>query len=109
VHELAIMEDLVAAIADRIGDARVLVVRLEIGRLTAVVPDSLRFCFDVCASGTSLEGATLEIASIPGQARCRACGEERPIESYADPCPCGAADLAVLAGEELRIKNVEVA
>jgi hydrogenase nickel incorporation protein HypA/HybF len=107
VHELALMESMVSAVVERIGAARVTTVRLEIGRLAAVVPEALRFCFDVCARGTSLEGATLEITSIGGRARCRSCGGERPIESYVDPCDCGATDLAVLAGEELRLKNVE--
>jgi hydrogenase nickel incorporation protein HypA/HybF len=109
VHELALMDNVVSAVVERIGDARVTTVRLEIGRLAAVVPEALRFCFDVCARGTALEGAALEIAHIEGRARCRSCGGERPIDSYADLCDCGASDLAVLAGEELRIKNVEVA
>jgi hydrogenase nickel incorporation protein HypA/HybF len=103
------MESMVSAVSEHVGAARVLTVRLEIGRLAAVVPEALRFCFDVCTQGTALEGATLEIASIGGRARCRSCSVERPIESYADLCECGATDLAVLAGEELRIKNVEVA
>jgi hydrogenase nickel incorporation protein HypA/HybF len=42
-------------------------VRLEIGRLSAVVPDSIRFCFDICAQGTPLEGAELEIVESAGQ------------------------------------------
>ena len=109
MHELALMESLVSAVVERVGDARVTRVHLEIGRLAAVAPEAMSFCFDVCARGTSLEGARLEIASIPGRARCRACGGERSIESYVDLCDCGAADLAVLAGEELRIKSVEVA
>jgi hydrogenase nickel incorporation protein HypA/HybF len=109
LHELALMESMVSAVVERVGPTRVTTVRLEIGRLAAVVPEALRFCFDVCAQGTALEGATLEIASIAGRARCRSCGGEREIESYAELCECGATDLAVLAGEELRIKNVEVA
>jgi hydrogenase nickel incorporation protein HypA/HybF len=109
VHELALMESMVSAVVERVGAARVTTVRLEIGRLAAVVPEALSFCFDVCAQGTSLEGARLEITSIAGRARCRSCGGERPIESYADLCDCGATDLAVLTGEELRLKNVEVA
>jgi hydrogenase nickel incorporation protein HypA/HybF len=109
VHELALMESVVSAVTDRVGAARVTTVRLEIGRLAAVVPEAMRFCFDVCAQGTSLEGASLEIATIPGRARCRACDRERSIDSYAELCACGAADLVVLQGEELRIKNVEVA
>jgi hydrogenase nickel incorporation protein HypA/HybF len=108
MHELAVMESVVAAVAERVGAGRVKVVRLEVGRLSAVVPEALRFCFDICAQGTVLEGASLEMALIPGRGQCRTCGATRVIGSYADVCPCGASDLTVLSGEELRVKNVEV-
>ena len=49
-------------------------VRLEIGQLAAVMPDAMRFCFDVCARNTVLEGAALEIVEIPGRALCDDCG-----------------------------------
>jgi hydrogenase nickel incorporation protein HypA/HybF len=108
MHELSLMESVVAAVVERVGLARVTTVRLEVGRLSAVVPEALRFCFDVCARGTALEGARLEIREIPGRARCRSCGVERSIGSYAEICECGGTDLRVVAGEELRVKNVEV-
>jgi hydrogenase nickel incorporation protein HypA/HybF len=61
VHELALMEDLVASVTEEVGDARVHVVRLRVGRDACVSPPSLLFCFDVCTRGTALEGAALEI------------------------------------------------
>jgi hydrogenase nickel incorporation protein HypA/HybF len=54
--------------------ARVKRIVLEVGKLTAVLPDAIRFCFDVCSAETVAEGAELEIVETPGQARCRACG-----------------------------------
>lgn len=60
------MDDLVSVVAEQVGEARVLVVRLEIGRRAGVVPDALRFCFDVCARGTTLEGASLDIVQTSG-------------------------------------------
>jgi hydrogenase nickel incorporation protein HypA/HybF len=66
VHELALMDDLVAAVTTEVSDARVHVVRLEIGRLSCASPHALRFCFEVCAQGTPLEGASLEIVEIDG-------------------------------------------
>jgi hydrogenase nickel incorporation protein HypA/HybF len=68
VHELALMDDLVATIADEIGDARVVAVRLEVGRDAGAVPRALEFCFDVCTRGTLLEGASLEIHEVEGDA-----------------------------------------
>jgi hydrogenase nickel incorporation protein HypA/HybF len=108
MHELALMGHIVETIEERTRPARVVRVSLQIGRLSGAVPDALRFCFDACTRDTSLEGADLEIREIPGRARCRDCGDELPLESFLDLCPCGSASLDVLAGQELRIQSVEV-
>ena len=67
MHELSITRNVVAIVSERAEGQRVTRVRLEIGRLSAVVPDSIRFCFDICAQGTPLEGAELEIIESAGQ------------------------------------------
>jgi hydrogenase nickel incorporation protein HypA/HybF len=103
------MESLVAAVTERVGESRVVVVRLEIGRLAAVMPEALRFCFDVCARGTPLEGAELELVEIPAVIRCRRCGNETVLDAARSPCICGGFDFDVLGGEDLKIVEVEVA
>ena len=102
------MEGVVSAIAERVGAERVTRVLLEVGRLSGVMPDALRFCFDVCARGTSLENAALEILEIPGLAQCRDCGAHTTIVPPLPLCHCGSADLDLLTGLEMRIKEVEV-
>lgn len=104
------MEDLVDTVAARMAadDRRVAVVRLEIGELAGVAVDALRFCFDVCTHGTTLAGATLDIVAVPGRARCRHCGAEQPVEALGVPCACGSFDRQLLAGDELRLKELEV-
>jgi hydrogenase nickel incorporation protein HypA/HybF len=109
VHELSITESVVAAVTDRLGDQRVEVITLEVGRLSGVVPDSIRFCFGLCTEGTSLQGATLDIVDIAGRARCRSCGADFDLADQIPLCACGSTDLEILSGEELRIKNVTVA
>jgi hydrogenase nickel incorporation protein HypA/HybF len=108
VHELAIAEEVVALVAARTGGARVSRVVLEIGRLCAVLPDAMRFCFDLVTEGTVAEGARLEIVEIPGRGRCRACGSEVALDRPFGRCRCGGSDLEWLTGEELRIKEVTV-
>jgi hydrogenase nickel incorporation protein HypA/HybF len=76
VHELAITEGVVDAVTGRLPGARVTCVRLEIGALSGVAADSVRFCFDLVTEGTSLAGARLEISQPPGRCSCRACGSE---------------------------------
>lgn len=108
VHELAIMESVVDELADRLGNERVAVVRLEIGMLAGVDVDALRFCFDVCTRGTRFAGAQLEILAIAARARCRVCGIEEATRALAAPCGCGSFDRELVVGDELRLKDVEV-
>jgi hydrogenase nickel incorporation protein HypA/HybF len=108
VHELAITQDMVAAVAETVGPARVARVRLQIGSLAGVVPEALRFCFDACSRGTPLDGATLEIEEIAARGRCRHCGAELAMMTFLDPCTCGSTEVELVAGQELRIKHVEV-
>ena len=109
VHELAITESVIDAITGRFGDAKIIRVLLEIGKLSGVVPDAVRFCFDIAAGGTPLGGAMLEILETPGRARCRACAAQIEINGPIALCPCGSANLEFTGGTELRIKEVEVA
>jgi len=109
VHELAITESVVAAVTQRLPGARVTAVRLEIGALSGVVADSVRFCFDLVTEGTPLAGASLEIDEPAGRCRCRACGAEFAPDWPILLCPCGSADVTVIRGEDLKIVSVEVA
>jgi hydrogenase nickel incorporation protein HypA/HybF len=109
VHELALTESVVQAVRERLDDQRVVRVRLQIGRLMAVVPEAMRFCFDVCSRGTPLEGARLEIDQLPARGACRSCGVEGELEAGLPLCRCGSADVAIAGGDELRIVEVELA
>ena len=109
MHELAITEGVVDAVTQRLPDARVSCVHLEIGAMSGVVADSVLFCFDLVTHGTNLEGARLEISELPAHCQCRDCGTEFEPDGPIALCPCGSADVAILAGTELRIMSVEVA
>ncbi len=109
MHELGITHNIVAIAVEHSRGARVKRVCLEIGKLTAILPDSIRFCFDICCEGTLLAGAKLEIIEIPGLARCRHCQTEIPLEIPYSICPaCDRSDLEILQGEELKIKELEI-
>jgi hydrogenase nickel incorporation protein HypA/HybF len=109
VHELAITEGVVEAVTGRLPGARISCVRLEIGALSGVVPDSVRFCFDLVTEGTDLQGARLEITEPAGRCKCRTCGSEFEPDGPILLCPCGSADVAVLDGQDLKITSVVVA
>jgi hydrogenase nickel incorporation protein HypA/HybF len=109
VHELSIAQSIVEMVCEKAGEEPVQRLKLVIGKLSAVMPDALRFCFDICAEGTVLEGAVLEIIEPPGRGRCPDCGREQEMTSLFEACACGAAGLDCIAGVELRIKEMEMA
>ena len=109
MHELAITQSVVDAITERTSGARVTLVRLDIGRLSGVVPEAVAFCFELVAEGTPLHAARLEISEPPGRARCHTCSAEFALDQLLLLCACGSADVEVLAGRELMIRSVEVA
>ena len=108
MHELGIAQEIIEIIAARAGEGRIARVTLEIGKHALILPDSIRFCFDLCAEGTPAEGARLEIIEIAGLARCRACGAEVALEQPFSACACGGVDLQWLSGDEIKIKEIEL-
>ena len=109
MHEMGITLDILDIVRERAGDRRGRRVVIEIGKLSAVLPDAVRFCFDLAAEGTPAEGAVLEILEPPGRARCRACGNEVVLERPFGRCSCGSTDLEWISGEELKVREMEVA
>jgi hydrogenase nickel incorporation protein HypA/HybF len=108
MHELTIAESVIEQITGRMGDTPISVVCLEIGELSGVVPDAIRFCFDMAAEGTPVAGAHLDIIEVLGRCACHACGRVfRPADKLL-LCVCGSADVGIIAGEDLRIASVGV-
>jgi hydrogenase nickel incorporation protein HypA/HybF len=108
MHELAITQEIVEILRSRAGERKVRRVVIEIGKLSAVLPDAVRFCFDLCTEGTPAEGAVLEILEPAGRARCRACAGEVMLDRPFGRCACGSSDLDWISGEELRVREMEV-
>jgi hydrogenase nickel incorporation protein HypA/HybF len=104
MHEISLVESLVALVegtSRREHFSRVRGVCLHVGALGHVEPEALRFCFDAVTLGTIVEGALLTIVTIPATGTCATC-------EFA-PCPlCGAGTVRMIAGDELRLAELEV-
>ena len=111
MHELSIAQSIVAIATEHLPgtQARVQTVRVRIGELAGVVPDSLEFCFSAVTAGTALEGARLEIEHVAARARCPSCGAVTPVDGFAFLCSsCGGAGLTLVEGTELQLTELEL-
>jgi hydrogenase nickel incorporation protein HypA/HybF len=109
VHELSLCRSIVAISARHAQGRRVVSVRVRVGHLRQVVPDTLVSCFELLAPAEGLGGAVLEIVEIPAQVLCNACGATTALERFELRCgSCGGSDLEVVAGEELFVESLEI-
>ncbi|MGW4030999.1 hydrogenase maturation nickel metallochaperone HypA [Streptomyces sp. NPDC004838] len=111
MHEMSIALAVVGQVEDAArtaGATTVRSVRLRVGELAGVVPDSLAFCFELACAGTVLEGAELITVPVPARARCEPCADEWAVGMPPDLCcpACGTATAELLAGRELQIAGV---
>jgi hydrogenase nickel incorporation protein HypA/HybF len=111
MHELGITRNLVSLVAEAAQGRRVHRVWLEIGTRTALLPESVRFCFDVVRQGTVLETAELEIAAVAPGWSCEGCSATVAEDGEAVPAPCGHCGTTRWrrrTGDELNVKAMEV-
>jgi hydrogenase nickel incorporation protein HypA/HybF len=114
MHEMGIAMQIVdiarSAIPKSIPNPRIESVNLKVGKLTAIVPESLRFCFTVVTKDTPLEGARLNIEELPVVALCEECAQQSTIENADFSCrKCKSGKLKILSGRELTVSSIELA
>lgn len=112
MHEMSIAQSLIDIIHEEMAKHHVSVLRsvkVKIGKLSAIVPDSLSFCFDIMVQGSDLDGARLLIEIVPLEGRCKDCGNAFEVKEYVFVCPsCGGGNIETLRGQDLSIVEMEV-
>jgi hydrogenase nickel incorporation protein HypA/HybF len=112
MHEMSLCESILDILKDQAAREHFTQVRrvcVDIGPLSCVEPEALRFGFDVVMKGSLAEDAVLEISRPAAEALCLSCFKTVPVRQRFDTCPeCGSEALQVTSGEELKIRELEV-
>jgi hydrogenase nickel incorporation protein HypA/HybF len=112
MHEMSIAQSLITILQEEMaknGAKSLRSVRLSIGEMSAIVPESLSFCFEIIIQGTPLEGAKLLMDRIPLKGYCGKCERPFDIKDFVFVCPtCGSTNIETIEGQELSIVEMEV-
>jgi hydrogenase nickel incorporation protein HypA/HybF len=112
MHELSIAQNIIDIIQEQAkiqSFSKVLEVRLKIGRLRAVEPIALDFCFGIVAKGTIVDGAKLVIENVSIRGSCQDCNTEFEIDNFYFVCPgCQGRRVNTTQGNELQVIDLEV-
>lgn len=112
MHEMSLAEGVLQLVEDtarRESAQRVKLVVLEIGRLSSVEPEALKFCFEAVTHGSIAQGSALEIIDVPGEGWCLPCAETVTMSELYGACPkCGSHQVQPTGGTEMRVKEIEI-
>jgi len=110
VHELSLCQAIAGVVRPYAEGRRVDVVRVQVGALRQVVPDSLSFCWTIVREHENMPEAELELELVTAEVRCRNCGQQSEIASrWSVCCPkCDSADVEVVRGNEFLVTSLEV-
>ncbi|MBI5109246.1 MAG: hydrogenase maturation nickel metallochaperone HypA [Rhodocyclales bacterium] len=113
MHEMSLAEGVLQVIEDAARAqefSKVKAVWLEIGQLSGVEVEAMKFCFDAVVRDSIADGARLEIIATPGSGWCMQCSTTVPMSEVFGECPdCGSHQMQVTGGTEMRVKELEVA
>ncbi len=119
MHEYSVMNQLVSALLEELGGRdidRVKEVRIEVGEMTFLGHEQLRFAYETLSKDTILEGSELNIEEIKSKIKCGGCGYEGGVD-YSDKtsvhyqvpvisCPECDSKPEIVQGKETKIVGV---
>jgi hydrogenase nickel incorporation protein HypA/HybF len=114
MHEMGIAMQIIeiatASLPAGMENVKIEKVNLKIGKLAAVVPASLRFCFEIAARDTPLREADLHIEEVPVVVKCNNCHTQHVIDKAVFRCQkCNSGSVDIISGRELDVESIEVA
>lgn len=113
MHELAIAQGVLEIVQQYVPEEQaglIRSVRIRVGQLSGVVPESLEFSFEAIVAGTPWREAKLQIERITAMSRCNGCAASFEIEDLVFCCPaCGSTDIRLVSGRDLQVVEIEVA
>jgi hydrogenase nickel incorporation protein HypA/HybF len=121
MHEFSRTSQIVEAVlneAEKQAAAQVVEVEVEIGDLTFLGLQQVRFSYKILTEKTIAKNSKLTIKRVKGRGRCSSCGYEGPLSYLNDPqfhisvptfnCPRCGSPLSISAGRECVIRRIRI-
>lgn len=113
MHEMSIAQSILSIVKEEMERhqvEKIEAINIAVGKLSAIVPSSLQFCFKVLTDKSDMEHVLLKVREVPLGYNCYECGREFTAEEMTFSCPhCGEENPVLTSGRDMTIENIEVA
>ena len=113
MHEMSIAQSILDIVQEEMARHqvdRLSAINIAVGKLSAIVPSSLSFCWQVLTDQSDMAGVALNIREVPLTYMCADCGHNFSSPEMTFTCPqCGADTPMLTAGRDMTIESIEVA
>lgn len=111
MHELYIAECILKSAGEalpvELSPESVRQIRIHVGQLDAVIPDSLTFIFNAIKAGYRMPSAELHVEVIQVCCSCTDCGSEFGVDLPLFVCPnCGGGKVRVRRGRGITLTRI---
>jgi hydrogenase nickel incorporation protein HypA/HybF len=121
MHEFSRTSQIVEAVlseAEKQHALKVIEVEVDIGDLTFLGIEQVRFSYKILTDKTIAKNSKLKINQIPGRGRCDSCGYDGPLSTLDDKqfhiiiptfnCPQCGRSLSISGGRECIIRRIRI-
>lgn len=112
MHELSLAQSILDVVNEHLpcdGKTNVKFIKIRVGKLSNILTDSLKFCFDALKKDSRFAKTELIIRTIPLTIQCKTCGERSSINDLTFTCPvCSSINIQVVNGNDLSIEEIEI-
>ena len=122
MHEMPFTQSILETALKTADGRQIRKIRLRVGRMSAIVPDSVQVFFDFLSRDTPAAGAELIFEMVPITLTCRNCGARIDLpgdetiparqilaEAFRKGCSCAKGDFTVTGGLGFDLASIELA
>ena len=111
MHELSFVNGIIKTVQkeyDTKGLKNIRCIKISVGAMTGALPEYLEMYFREAARDTFLDGAVLDITSVPVAAECSGCKNiYEPEKSNGYLCPvCKSSSGRVVRGKDIMVDSI---
>ena len=112
MHELSVVASLFEILEEKVREQKgkgIVLVKLQIGTLSGIVPELLRAAFDIYKKDTIAADAELEIKTVPLKVQCNDCQKVMVKDDFVFICDhCGSTNIQTLEGTEMILEKMDI-